>query len=277
MTPPTEVRYAKLTWPEIQSYAQRDALVIVPTAAVEEHGHHLPLDTDVLIGETIALRAARRATHPTLVMPPQWVGFEAHHMDFPGTIDVDWDTFVRYGLCVTRSLARHGFKRILILNSHGSNRPLIEIVARQTVIENPDVLCAALSWWELEDVQKAFNEVRESEITSHGCELETSAYLAIEPERVQMDKAVRDLDDGGSPHFWSDLVGKRPNAQAKNSVKYMEIWSAFSRTGVRGDATKGTAAKGEAVLEAAERELAELIEEIAVRPIRRGKDHHEPV
>ncbi len=276
MTHTPEVRYAKLTWPEIQSYAQRDALVIVPTAAVEEHGHHLPLDTDVLIGETIALRAARRAGHPTLVMPPQWVGFEAHHMDFPGTIDVDWDIFVRYALCVTRSLARHGFKRILILNSHGSNRPLIEIVARQTVIEHPDVLCAALSWWELEDVQKAFNAVRESEITSHGCELETSAYLAIEPERVQMDKAVRDIDDGGSPHFWSDLVGKRPNDDAKNPVKYMEIWSAHSRTGVRGDATKGTAAKGEAVLDAAERELAELIEEIAVRPIRSGKDHHEP-
>ena len=127
-----EVRYAKLTWPEIHAMAERDAVVIIPTAAIEEHGHHLPLDTDVLIGETIALRAAEHAHHPTLVMPPQWIGFEAHHMDFPGTIDVDWDTFVRYGLCVTRSLARHGFKRMLILNSNGSNRPLIEIVARQT-------------------------------------------------------------------------------------------------------------------------------------------------
>ena len=269
-----EVRYAKLTWPEVQAYAEQDALVIIPTAAVEEHGHHLPLDTDVLIGETIALRAAQRANHPTLVMPPQWIGFEAHHMDFPGTIDVDWDTFVRYGLCVTRSLARHGFKRMLILNSHGSNRPLIEIVARQTVIEHPDTLCTAISWWELQDAQRAFNAVRESEITSHGCELETSAYLAIEPERVQMDKAVRDIDGSASPHFWADLMAQRPDSSSKNPVKYMEIWSAFSRTGVRGDATKGTAAKGELVLDAAVAEMVELIDEIAARPIRQGQDRH---
>lgn len=269
-----EIRYAKLTWPEIQEHAAQDALIIIPTAAMEEHGRHLPLDTDIVLGETIALRAARRANHPTLVMPPVWIGYEAHHMDFPGTIDIDWDTFIRYGLCITSSLARHDFRRILILNSHGSNRPLIEVIARQTTVRYPQVLCAALSWWELQDAQRAFNAVRESSVTSHACELETSAYLAIDPEHVQMEKAERDIDDSMSPHFWSDLMAKRPDDQYKNSLKYMEIWSAFSRTGVRGDPTKATSEKGEAVLEAAVGELVEIIDEVAQRPIRKGKDHH---
>lgn len=269
-----EVEYRKLTWPEIQDAVANDAIVIVPTAAMEEHGHHLPLDTDIVLGETIALRAARQAEQQVLVMPPLWVGYEAHHMDFPGTIDVDWDIFVRYALCVTSSLVRHGFRKIMILNSHGSNRPLIEIVARDTVVRHPEAMCVALSWWELQDAQRAFAEVRESIVTSHGGELETSVYLAVDEARVQMELAQRDLDDGMSPHFWSDLMGQRPDPSYKNSVKYMESWSAFSRTGVRGDPTKATKRKGEVVLEAAVNELVELLAEVEARPIRRGRDHH---
>lgn len=270
-----EVEYRKLTWPEIQDAVANEALVIVPTAAMEEHGHHLPLDTDIVLGETIALRAARQAKHQVLVMPPLWVGYEAHHMDFPGTIDVDWDVFVRYALCVTSSLVRHGFRKIVILNSHGSNRPLIEVIARDTVVKHPEAMCVALSWWELQDAQRAFADVRESSVTSHACELETSVYLAVDEARVQMDLAQRDLDEGMSPHFWSDLMGQRPDSSYKNSVKHMEIWSAFSNTGVRGDPTKATKRKGEIVLDAAVNELVELLEEIRARPIRRGRDHHD--
>src|SRR5690606_3031507 len=137
----TDVRYAKKTWPEIQGYVARDAVVIVPTAAMEEHGPHLPVDTDIVLGAEVATRAAQTAKHPTLVMPPLWVGWETHHMDFPGTIDMPWDAFIRYGLHVTRSLVHHGFRRIVILNSHGSNRPLIEVIARQTVIDAPHTHC----------------------------------------------------------------------------------------------------------------------------------------
>lgn len=269
-----EIEYRKLTWPQILEAAENDAMVIVPTAAMEEHGHHLPLDTDILLGETIALRAARESDHQVLVMPPLWVGYEAHHMDFPGTIDMDWDIFIRYALCVTTSLVRHGFRKLMILNSHGSNRPLIEIVARDTVVQHPEAMCVALSWWELQDAQRAFAEVRESSVTSHACELETSAYLAIDEARVRMDLAQRDLDEGMSTHFWSDLMAERPDPTYKNSVKHMEIWSAFSKTGVRGDPTKATKHKGEVVLDAAVAELVELLAEVKARPIRTGRDHH---
>ncbi|MFS8533270.1 creatininase family protein [Sphaerobacter thermophilus] len=269
------VRYEKRTWPEIQEFVRRDAVVVIPTAAVEEHGHHLPLDTDVLIASHIATQAALRASHPCLVMPTIWIGYEGHHMDFPGTIDADWDLFIRYGLTVTRSLAHHGFRRMIVLNGHGSNRPLIEVIARQTVIERPDTLCAAISWWELSDAQRVFNEMRESEVTSHACELETSAYLAIEPESVQMDKAVRDMHYDMSTHVWSDLMGRKPDPAFKNPVKMMEIWSTMSETGTRGDPTTATAEKGRLVLEAAIAEFAALIDELGSRPIKEPRDHHE--
>jgi creatinine amidohydrolase len=268
------VRYEKCTWPEIQEFVKQNALVIIPTAATEEHGQHLPLDTDSLICTHVAMEAAKRSDHPTLVTPTVWIGYETHHMDFPGTIDVDWELFVKYGLSITRSLAHHGFKRMIILNGHGSNQALIELIARQTVVDYPDAFCAALSWWDLKDGQDVFNSMRESEMTSHACELETSAYLAIEPELVQMDNAVRDMKYDLSPHYWRDLVGRRPDPSFKNTVKHMEIWSAISETGVRGDATKGTAEKGKATLEAAINELVELIQETVNRPVREPIDRH---
>lgn len=268
------VRYEKCTWPEIKEYVAQDAVIVIPTAAVEEHGRHLPLDTDLLIAEHIATEAAQQANHPCLVMPAVWIGYESHHMDFPGTIDVDWELFVKYGLTITRSLAHHGFRRMLILNSHGSNRPLIEVIARQTIVERPDTLCAAISWWELSDAQHVFNDLRESEVTSHACELETSAYLAIDPDHVQMDKAARDINYNMSTHVWSDLMGSKPQPEFKAALKMMEIWSTFSETGVRGDPTVATVGKGKAVLAAAIAEFAAIIEEIAARPIKPAIDHH---
>lgn len=269
-----ETRYEKHTWPEIKELVAQEAVVVIPTAAVEEHGHHLPLDTDALIVAHIAHEAAKRSSHPAVVMPTVWIGYESHHMDFPGTIDVTWDLFIRYGLTITHSLAHHGFTRMIIINGHGSNRPLIEVIARQAVVDRPDTLCAAISWWELTDAQRVFNDVRESEVTSHACELETAAYLAIEPESVQMDKAVRDIHYEMSPHVWSDLAGQRPDPDYKAALKMMEIWSTVSETGTRGDPTVATAQVGELVLRAAIDEFAAVIDEIAGRSIKTPRDHH---
>lgn len=269
-----QIRYEKCTWPEIKEFVAQDALVIIPTAATEEHGHHLPLDTDSLITSHVAYEAARRSDHPCLVMPTVWIGFESHHMDFPGTIDVDWELFIKYGLSITRSLAHHGFTRMLILNGHGSNRPLIEVIARQTVINHPHTFCGAVGWAELSEAQAVFNELRESELTSHACEMETSAYLAIEPESVQMDKATRDTSYNMSPHYWTDMTGVKPDPSFKSPVRHMEIWSAVTSTGVRGDSTVATAEKGERTLEAAINQLVEVIQETVQRPINPPVDHH---
>jgi creatinine amidohydrolase len=269
-----KLEYAKMTWPEVKAAAERDPVVVIPVGAIEDHGLHLPLDTDILIAGHVCRQAVEQiGAERALLMPPIWFGYESHHMDFPGTIDISWDIFVKYALCVTKSLAHHGFRRILLVNGHGSNRPLIDMVARLTTVHDPRVLCAALSWFELTDVREAFDQVRESESTSHACELETSAYLALDPDLVQMDKAVNDEIAIVSPHTWRDLTGRRPRAEWKNPIAMTEIWSTVSATGTRGDATKSTAEKGKVALDAAVGELVEIIVELKERPIRRPVSH----
>jgi creatinine amidohydrolase len=136
-------------------------------------------------------------------------------------------------------------------------------------VEHPHAVCMA-SWYLASSESKALlEELRESEPggMAHACELETSLYLAIAPELVQMDRAVREIPDWDSENMWMDWTD--------GPLSIMPHWSGWSESGVLGDATVATAAKGEAWLEAAVEEIGGFIEDIATRRRRPGKDHHE--
>ena len=248
--------------------------MIIPFASIEQHGPHLPVDVDLRLAREVCLRAARR-NPDCLVMTPMAFGFEPHHMAWPGTIDVDWDVLIRYGVCVVSSLARHGFRRILIINGHGSNRPILEMIVRLAQVRHPEILVAGQSWFALGKVAEAFQPLQESNHTSHACELETAAYLAIDPDAVDMSQAVADYSFRRSPHFWADLTGKKPDADSTVPLIAMEYFATGSFTGVRGDPSKATAAKGEAALEAAADEVAAIVDEMRAREIIPPPDHHE--
>ena len=117
--------------------------------------------------------------------------------------------------------------------------------------------------------------LQESAFTSHACELETSAYLAIDPDLVDMDQAVADCSFRRSPHFWADLTGKKPDPDSTTPVVAMEYFATGSYTGVRGDPSKASAAKGEAALEAAADEVAQIVDEMRKREIIPPPDHHD--
>src|SRR5688572_21557109 len=185
-----EHRYEKLTWPEIGAAVKAGKVPIVPIGAVEQHGPHLPLDVDMLLATSVALEAGRRIPDQALVLPSVSYGYTGHVMDFPGTINIHYQHFIEHVLDICKSLAYHGFKKIFLLNGHGSNMPNLDLVARRANLET-DAECAFAAWWMLLTVDPSFlPSWRESEFPggiAHACELETSVYLHLCPEDVRKD------------------------------------------------------------------------------------------
>jgi len=263
-----KVLFGEMTWPEVRDL-DKDRVVLIPVGTLEDHGPHLPIDTDVRLVSEVCRLAAERASGEVVLLPAVVHGYSPHHMDFPGTVTIEWSTFVEYVLDVCRSLARHGFRRMLIVNGHGSNQNLVEMAARLTVVEFPGVLCAAMFYLTGPRGRAAIDRVRESEYPggiAHACELETSLYLAIKPELVKMEETVKEIGYPRSEFVWFDFVD--------GPVKMMEHWSAMSKSGVMGDPTKASVEKGRFLLEAAADEIVEVVRDLRKRRIGKRVDHH---
>ena len=267
-------RYAEMNWPECNEAAQQGRVAVLPVATYEDHGYHLPIDVDVVLATEICERAVAQIPVEAVLIPAVTHGYSPHHMDFPGTITIRWDTFINYVKDVCLSLAHHGFTRILIVNGHGSNAAPLEMAARLTVVETEGrVLCASVNHWGVRKLREEGKKIRTSDYggTSHAGEYETSLYLALRPDLVEMAKAV-DERTPLPPSFQNDLLaGKRPDA----AVAYlMPYWSTMSSSGVRGDATKATREKGKQFLEAAVEGLIELVREFKAMTLPPRQDHH---
>lgn len=260
--------YQHHTWPELGEIARREdqPVVVLPIGSVEDHGYHMPLDVDNFLISSICEEAAKRADGDILLMPLIPYGFETHHMDFTGTIDIKQEHLLNFVLDITKSVAHHGFRRILIADGHGSNMPILELVARRTILET-DALCACFIWPGLATKQIA--AVRESGLggMAHAGELETSVYLHLDASRVQMDKAVKDIGMPESEFIWMDLMNGSP-------VRCMDEWTRFSKSGVYGDATIATAEKGKVVFEAVVEAFVRLVKELKNRPRGERTDYH---
>ena len=161
-------RYEKLTWPEINQAVKARKVVVVPIGSIEQHGPHLPLDVDVVCPLGVAHHAARLIPDRVLVMPPIVHGYTAHVMDFPGTINIHYEHFIRMVMDVGKSLAYHGFKKIILLNGHGSNWPNLDLASRRINLET-DAECSAVCWWSLITIdQEFYKSWRESKFPG-GC------------------------------------------------------------------------------------------------------------
>jgi creatinine amidohydrolase len=267
-------RYAEHTWPELRELSRReDIVVVIPTATLEDHGYHLPIDTDARLIEAICEGAVERFNdreRPSAMLFPTAVhGYTPHHMDFPGTVSLRWNVFVESLLDCGRSLCRHGFDRILMINGHGSNAPLVDLAARLINVEHRGAVCMASTLYlTTSESVRLLQRERTSEAggMSHACELETSLYLALQPELVQMDKAVREIPDWNE-NVWNDWPGGGP-------LSYWPHWSGFSESGVMGDPTVASAEKGRMFLERAREEAAGFIAEVANRRRTPGVDRH---
>jgi creatinine amidohydrolase len=148
--------------------------VLLPVGSMEQHGPHLPLDTDIYPLTRWCLEAAERVPEDVLLMETIPYGFNIHACDFPGTIHIGHETLIAYCTDVCKSVALNGFKKIVLINGHGSNSAPLELVARRVVLET-GAACAVVDWFTLGT--DAFTPLRESVFPggcSHACEAETS-------------------------------------------------------------------------------------------------------
>jgi creatinine amidohydrolase len=258
---PVEYRYNRLTWPEVDEAIGRQPVVILPTGSTEQHGRHLPIDVDLFLTESICLEVGKRANGDVLVLPPIPYGLNLHHIDFPGTIHVEPEVFVAFAVNVTKSVAYHGFEKILVVNGHGSNQPLIDLIARQTTLET-DSLCAAVHYFNL--ALDRFHQIKETPVIAHADEFETSLYLYLDADRVQMDKAGKD----------DDVMGKYLSSDSTGMVRFNDYWSRWTDLGVHGDATVGTVEKGKIIFEETVTRMLELVAEWKAWPIAERRSFH---
>ena len=159
-------------------------MVIQPIGATEQHGYHLPLNTDNFIVTRLCDAAGRRAPDEMLVLPVIPFAFNAHHMDFPGVVAIKWDHVINYLIDVVESVATHGFDRFIFISGHGVNPPYLAVAGNEVNVRT-GALCASLLWTALAD---NVSEIRESVVPggmAHACELETAVMRYLDPERVR--------------------------------------------------------------------------------------------
>jgi creatinine amidohydrolase len=246
----SEVEWRKLRADQLREMARADAIVILPVASLEQHGPHLPVEVDSMLGETVAVRAARkvaeRGSH-AVVLPVLWTGLSEHHMSFGGTITLGLPAFSAVVEDVCRSVLRHGFKRIVLLNAHGGNENALRTITDELTPKLGAPIVQFTYWYA---AAVAIARILETQSAlMHACEAETSMMLAVRPELVAMDRVG--LAKANSTPDVSDVVG--------GGVYRWRTVAARSASGVIGNPEAATAEKGERLFDAIATALADKL------------------
>ena len=244
-----EYEWARLRADELCKYAEDDTVVILPVAALEQHGPHLPVMVDSRLVEEVSKRTAslgRAKGIPIITLPVVWHGLSEHHMPFGGTVTLPSNTFFLIVRDLIKSISRHGFSKFLILNGHGGNITAAEVCAQDISMELSLPIVAATYWLEAAD---RFAKILETQTNvMHACEAETSMMMALEPNLV-----VDNLLNEAKGPMKLDFL----NA-GKGSYRWRSLTHVTSN-GVIGDPSHSSSAKGEQLLREASQAIFELI------------------
>jgi creatinine amidohydrolase len=240
------------------------AVAVLPVSATEQHGPHLPLSVDRLLVDGVVDAALPHldAQLPALFLPTQQVGYSPEHARFAGTLTLSSATLAATWIELGQCVARTGLKKLLLLNSHGGQVSVMDIVARE-LRTRCDLIVYSCSWWNLPlgaEVNGLFSD-KEHRFGVHGGEIETSMVLALRPELVTMDKARN------FPSTSQQRAAEYPILGNGSSAKLGWQMQDYNPAGAAGDAASATAEKGEAVLQAAGEQLALLLAELSRLPL----------
>jgi creatinine amidohydrolase len=198
------LHFDELTREELRALAP-EALVVLPVGATEQHGPHLPTGTDRFAVEQIALAAAAEAAAhiPVVVAPTLPFGSSHHHLPFGGTLSLSTETYYRALTELAESLVGSGFRRIFILNGHGGNSELIQLVARDVALRHPAHLAAAAYWAIAWEALIAAQAHARAGVPGHAGTFETALMMALRPELVREPRPHRDAPQAGDPRGFS--------------------------------------------------------------------------
>ncbi len=209
-----KILWGQLKRTEFKQYADADAVVIIPVGAMEQHGNHLPVNTDTNCCYALAVRAAEAVEDiPVLVLPPVWAGYSPHHMSMEhpeGSISLGYHTFANLLTDIAASVHAHGFRRIMFLNGHGGNTAIVASIRLKLLEEKGISSVHGFTYWELPNVPGAMRDISETDkgFIGHAAEFETSLQLLLQPELVDMEAAEWDTGVAGNPASASREKGK---------------------------------------------------------------------
>jgi creatinine amidohydrolase len=254
---PDARNFAYLNWRQVDALPRESTLLVLPTAAIEQHGHHLPLATDTLINNLLLGHALRKlpADLPVYALPPVHYGKSNEHIGFPGTLSVSAGTFMAVLRDLGSSISRAGFRKLVLYNTHGGNTSLIDVMSRDLRAEFGLRTFSlhgsgGISFEGLNPQERAYG--------FHAGEVETSFRLAGIPEVVDQSAYTS--------NYIADI--SKPGMLLPENAPATFAWLTrdIASSGVMGDPRPATAEKGKAWLEEAATRLAAALQEMARFP-----------
>jgi creatinine amidohydrolase len=253
---PPERFFAYLTWQEIETMKKKENTVIIqPIGAVEQHGYHLPLIVDSAISQGVLGKALSLLNPdiPAYALPTLYSGKSNEHEGFAGTISLSMTTLYSLIEETATSIYNAGFRKLVLMNSHGGQPQVMEIVARDLHQKFPDLAVFPLFTWKVPNITNDLLTEEEKKLGIHAGDAETSLMLALLPNQVRMDLAVKEYPRNLTPDSLLSMEGNLPFAWLTREV---------SESGVMGDPTVATKEKGDLILTSLAQGWIKVIENI---------------
>lgn len=256
---PPQRFFPYLTWTDIRAMPDKENVVIIqPIGAIEQHGPHLPLAVDSAISVAVLGKALDQLSDriPAYALPCLYYGKSNEHWHFPGTITLSAQTLLAVLMEMAESVYRPGFRKLVLMNSHGGQPQILEIAARDLHQKYDDFAVFPLFTWKVPTVGAIAQELfppKELELGIHAGDVETSLLLSILPDQVKRDRAVAEYPLGEPREGILSMEGALPFAWMTRDL---------SRSGVIGDATTATKEKGDRLLQALITGWIQVIEEV---------------
>ncbi|HEY7765875.1 MAG TPA: creatininase family protein [Aestuariivirgaceae bacterium] len=254
------MRWEELSVPAIEALDRDRTILLIPLGSVEQHGRHLPIGTDTILATAICRAAAEQAPNAA-VLPPPWYGFSQHHMRFAGSVTLRPETMLSLVEDIVESIVAHGFRRVVLMNGHGGNIGLIDVLSAKLGHRHyRRARVVGVTYFQL--AHDAIAKLRRSAPggMGHACEFETAMIQHLRPELVFMDKAQATYPDTGTEYVSTDLLGG-------SRVRAYNDFGDLSESGTLGDPSLASPEAGAKFYAAVVAELTRFLRDFSGWPI----------